>query len=314
MPFLYQVVGAGILSLGNGRRKFLNVKRKRAKTQQGNWRVWAELLRLPNLFTVPGDILAGWCLSGQRGAFPVLAILASLALYAAGLLLNDCFDASIDARERPKRPIPSGRVGRFQVFSVACLLAVMGVLCAGSGVSAAIILLGLILFYDLLAKHLPWIGVLTMGCCRGMNVYLGAACAWPSFQTPCAPLLILAMLFFTSYIVLVSVIAKREAEPGAKVGAFRFLAPLFCIGLVPILLWFDRGWAWPPLVVSGLMMLFLVRKHSIPALVAGLIRFLIPLQWVWCLVMYPSQWIGFTIGFAGCWAGAWIASRRFAGS
>ncbi|MBR4318381.1 MAG: UbiA family prenyltransferase [Kiritimatiellae bacterium] len=84
--------------------------------KQRSWQVWAELLRLPNLFTVPGDILAGWVLAGMRGAFPVLPIIASLCLYSAGLLLNDACDAKIDAHERPSRPIPSGRVKRSTVF------------------------------------------------------------------------------------------------------------------------------------------------------------------------------------------------------
>lgn len=289
-------------------------KQNRKEVCRIHWRVWAELLRLPNLFTVPGDILVGWYLSGQRGSFPFFAILSSLALYSAGLLFNDCFDARIDAKERPKRPIPSGRVSRFAVFSVACVLSIIGVLCAGTGMPAAIALLGLILFYDLIAKHLSGIGVLTMGCCRGLNIYLGAACSWPYFQTPCSPQLIMAILFFTCYIVLVSVIAKREAEAGAKAGKSRFLAPLMVVALTPLFIWFDRGYAFPPLVVAGLMALFLVRKHPIPALVAGLIRFLIPLQLVWCLTMYPSQAFTLTLGFVIAWVGAWIASRRFAGS
>ena len=70
-----------------------------------------ELIRPPNLFTIPGDVLAGASLaliSPEKipHVFPVIAI--SLLLYMSGLIINDCCDRNIDAIERPHRPIPSG--------------------------------------------------------------------------------------------------------------------------------------------------------------------------------------------------------------
>ena len=282
--------------------------------KQRSWQVWAELLRLPNLFTVPGDILAGWVLAGMRGTFPVLPIIASLCLYSAGLLLNDACDAKIDAHERPSRPIPSGRVKRSTVFWVAIVLAALGLLCSGSGLPAAIVLLGLIVFYDTIAKHIPWVGVITMGCCRGMNLYLGAASSWPMGETPLSPLLGWAMVFFTGYIVLVSVIAKHEADPKIKTVRHRLLAPVLAVAMVPVLWWFDRGLVWPPLIVAALMFCFVLRKQRLPALVAGLIRFLIPLQLCWCLAMYSSLSNALIAFLLLCWAGAIVSARRFAGS
>ena len=35
-----------------------------------------------------------------------------MAIYAAGIVLNDVFDYEIDRVERPGRPLPSGRVSR----------------------------------------------------------------------------------------------------------------------------------------------------------------------------------------------------------
>ena len=35
-----------------------------------------------------------------------------MAIYAAGIALNDVFDYAIDLEERPGRPLPSGRVSR----------------------------------------------------------------------------------------------------------------------------------------------------------------------------------------------------------
>ncbi|WP_344048315.1 UbiA family prenyltransferase, partial [Streptomyces thermoalcalitolerans] len=72
---------------------------------------WAELLRLPALFTVPGDALAGTAAAGRTpGARTLLAIGSSLCLYQAGMALNDWADRTEDAAERPHRPLPSGRI------------------------------------------------------------------------------------------------------------------------------------------------------------------------------------------------------------
>lgn len=290
------------------------MKRTQYALKKVKWSVWAELLRLPNLFTVPGDILLGWCLGGMRGGVPFLPIVASLCLYAAGLLWNDCFDASIDAKERPRRPIPSGRVSRSSVFLIACLLAAIGILMSWTGYPIAIVLTGTILFYNLLAKHLPWIGVITMGCCRGLNIYLGLAATWPLYRAPLPSCFMWAFLFFTAYIVLVSIIARNEAKPGVKVGPIRMFAPLTTLVLLPLFAWYDRGIWWSPAVVAGMMGVFLLPRQKVPALVARLIRFLIPLQCVWCLSIYDTCLLQFLTVFLLLELGAVIAARRFSGS
>lgn len=283
------------------------------KVSRISWQAWAELLRLPNLFTVPGDILVGWCLTGMRGGFPFLTIAASLCFYSAGLLLNDFCDAKVDAHERPNRPIPSGRVSRWSVLGVSILLMFGGLLLAGVWNLAALALIALICFYDLIAKHIPWVGVITMGCCRGMNLYLGATGAWPIESAPLSPQLITAVLFFTLYIVLISIIAKNEADPRAKVKTHRFLAPVMTMLLVPLFFWFGRGNAWGPLLVAPYMLIFVMRTRQIPQLVAGLIRFLILLQLLWCTAMYSINMtiVGLFLSLA---LAATLLSRHYAGS
>ena len=91
-----------------------NMKAKaRARARmKGRARAWAELLRLPALFTVPGDALAGAAAAGaaRPNSRTLLAIGSSLCLYEAGMALNDWADHAEDAVERPHRPLPSGRV------------------------------------------------------------------------------------------------------------------------------------------------------------------------------------------------------------
>ena len=76
-------------------------------------RPYVELLRPPNVTTALGDVLAGYAVAGrgQPQALPPL-LMATMCLYAGGVVLNDVCDVDIDRIERPERPIPSGRVSR----------------------------------------------------------------------------------------------------------------------------------------------------------------------------------------------------------
>src|SRR5262249_40388374 len=76
-------------------------------------RNFAQLVRLPNVFTALADIglgaLATGALPGNWLPF-VLLLLASACLYCGGMVWNAYFDIEQDRRERPFRPLPSGRV------------------------------------------------------------------------------------------------------------------------------------------------------------------------------------------------------------
>ncbi|WP_176735755.1 UbiA family prenyltransferase, partial [Actinacidiphila rubida] len=95
-------------------------------------RDWAELLRVSALFTVPGDVLAGTAATGRRpGARTACAAAASLCLYQAGMALNDWADREEDARERPQRVLPSGRITPGQALAAG-----IGLTAAGLGLAA----------------------------------------------------------------------------------------------------------------------------------------------------------------------------------
>lgn len=154
-------------------------------------RAYAQLLRIPNVFTAFADILLGWLAvnaldAATRESWESLVELCALlaasgCLYSAGMVWNDFFDVEEDRRERPFRPIPSGRVtlqsagwlgsvlvagglvsslvpglqtGRWQSFGVAALLGAC------------------VLLYDAWLKRTP-LGPVGMGLCRFLNVLLG---------------------------------------------------------------------------------------------------------------------------------------------
>ncbi|MFI9825599.1 UbiA family prenyltransferase [Streptomyces sp. NPDC052013] len=139
---------------------------------------WAELLRLPALFTVPGDALAGAAALGTRpGRGTLLAIGSSLCLYEAGMALNDWADRAEDAVDRPHRPIPSGRIRPAAALTAATALTAAGVglACRAGRTPGALAgaLAATVWAYDLGLKRTP-AGPLAMGAARGLDVLLGA--------------------------------------------------------------------------------------------------------------------------------------------
>jgi 4-hydroxybenzoate polyprenyltransferase len=145
--------------------------------------------RTSNLPTVWSNLLCGTVLSG-RPAEPLLLLLLLVVgslFYEGGMFLNDAFDAEIDARERPGRPIPAGLAKRSTVYWVggglllagfALLLAAaaagllahaLGTLMAGAGTVLAI------LVYNRWHKGHAF-SPIVMGACRA-GLYLMAALA-----------------------------------------------------------------------------------------------------------------------------------------
>ena len=65
------------------------------------------LVRLPNTFTAPSNILAGYfaVISPSYANVSQLAILmlSSVLLYLSGIVFNDYFDIEIDLKKRPLR-------------------------------------------------------------------------------------------------------------------------------------------------------------------------------------------------------------------
>ncbi len=185
---------------------------------RGTIRSWLALLRLPNLFTVPGDVVAGLMLAAAPARCLLSLIPASLCLYASGLILNDWFDRGQDLAGRPERPLPSGQISPRAALAAASALAlaalVLAALAGLKSLATAVVLLSLILLYNGGARRIPAAGFLVMGLCRGANVLLGASPALP--HLPAAVLGAAALI--ASYTVAVSAVAHME-DPGPGTGA-----------------------------------------------------------------------------------------------
>ncbi|MFJ1805942.1 MULTISPECIES: SCO3242 family prenyltransferase [unclassified Streptomyces] len=184
---------------------------------------WAELLRLPALFTVPGDALAGaGALSARPDHRTLLAIGSSLCLYEAGMVLNDWADRAEDAAERPHRPLPSGRVSPTAAFTAACAFTAAGLaLAARAGRPAltfAVPLAATVWSYDLALKHTP-VGPFAMGTARGLDLLLGAA-ATAGRTRPALP----SAAFLATHTCAVTTLSRQETREGTPTAALAALA------------------------------------------------------------------------------------------
>lgn len=182
-------------------------------------RTLLELGRVSNLPTVWTNVACGAALSGAplRAAPLLLAAIAGSLLYVGGMLLNDAFDAEIDRRERPERPIPAGRATLSEVYGVGfgmlgaalALLAVGALLgVAPSGVAWPLAGFGTalaVVAYNKWHKGYWWSPVV-MGLCRAGVYAIGAfaVSATPNAQV------IPAAISLLLYIVGLTHIARFE--------------------------------------------------------------------------------------------------------
>jgi UbiA prenyltransferase family len=197
--------------------------------------------RVSNLPTVWSNALAGAVLaSGAPDPGLLFALgLGFSASYAAGMFLNDAFDASFDRTHRPERPIPSGEISARAVFGGGFALLAAGFaittaagVAGAGGYRAALAAGGLaaaIVFYDAWHKDNPF-GPVIMGLCRAL-VYITAGLAASGAVGGTLP----AAGATFCYLVGLTYIAKQEVSGS--------LSNLWPLTLLSAPLWFalSRG-------------------------------------------------------------------------
>ena len=281
---------------------------------------WLQLFRAPNLFTVPGDPLAGFLLASPAlVAFNPLLLLpigASLCFYAAGLLLNDLMDLDEDRAERPNRPLPSGAARPSHVWLAAGGLTALGLaLCQPGGMKSLATGLGIVLAvaaYDCGLKKIPVLGIINMGLCRGMSVFLGATfaggCGCPAGGAAIAILL---------YIAAVTHLARYETTSGAPRYAIflPLIGPVAMVGLA-------KGIRINPpalavaAAATGMIAFTAIRvwkkKAPLPPSIGSLIRVLLIIQAFYCLLAPASaQARSFACLLVLLWPVSRAVSKRF---
>jgi len=144
---------------------------------------WFQLLRLPHIFTVPGDPLAGFLIAGgllleTRGFFSIAAAcFISMAVSLFGIITNDLADIQIDSTQHPDRPLPRGVVSPRAASYAAqlCFLAaVVPAICLGwRFFFVTFVALISIYTYNFYVKYRPKRASMMMAVMRDLTFGLG---------------------------------------------------------------------------------------------------------------------------------------------
>jgi 4-hydroxybenzoate polyprenyltransferase len=221
-------------------------------------RAYLELIRLPNLFTAMADVMLGYLLthsSLQPWWTFALLLGSSTLLYSAGMVLNDLFDLVVDMRQRPNRPLPSGRVRVRTAIRLGRVLLIGGVLLGWAASGANSLVLGqlqwrsaavatllavAVVAYDKVLKRTP-LAPAAMGACRFLNVLLGASAATAAADAAIwHPMIWVAAAGVGVYITGVTWFARKEADGSSRL-QLGLSIPVMAAGIA-LLAWFPK-WA-----------------------------------------------------------------------
>lgn len=282
---------------------------------------YVELARLSNIPTCFSNVLVGCAIGGLTDWSQwrtVLSVTVAIGLlYIAGMALNDALDHSIDRKQRPGRPIPSGRISLrlAYVFATICIAVALIVLALTSTQSlyAGLALAITITLYDYLHKRFKSTAIL-MGCCRGL-VYITAAFAiagpidWAITVTLAGAL--------TVYISIITFIAQGEvnATP-AKRNGLAFVLPI--VVLLPVIVVRPETWSWTIIAAfSTLTWLILAARHALarpPSTTSAILTWLAGICLVDALYLTLLDQPNLGLGAIGCFALTTIGHRYILGT
>ena len=199
------------------------------------------LVRLPNAFTAPSNVLAGYfatTLPAEASGVHLASLMVSSGLlYVAGIALNDYFDVEIDRKERPSRPLPSGSVPKRHAMAIALIALIaanaIALLAAGpASLAVSLALTAMIIAYDYKLKH-THAGPFAMGGTRFLNVILGAS---PAILFAGAGMQLVAVFAASLFVYVVAITLLSRKEVGSeKPGLFPFSMVFALVAAIAVL-------------------------------------------------------------------------------
>jgi len=274
-------------------------------------------MRAPAVFTAVSNILAAHLMvtNGNIQCLNLaILMLASAALYLAGMILNDCFDYQEDARERPNRPLPAGRIALKTAWLLGWLLLGSGVILASlvgyQQLEIAILLAAFIIIYNGYAKQ-TLIGTMVMGGCRYLNWLLGLS-VLPLQSTQF--ILALPIFIYVTALTLLSIVETSATKKNYLAFSFTIML-LGSFLLLFIQLAITKSTPVAPIVLLGLFMLIAKRmlktyQNFTPAQIQKTIKFLvmgiIPLDAL--LVLSSNHFLGALVVLS-LLAPSWLLAR-----
>jgi 4-hydroxybenzoate polyprenyltransferase len=189
------------------------------------------MARPANILTAISDVIAGFAIAGVffqelvaiKLEAMVLLIVATIGLYAGGIVFNDVFDYDDDKLNRPERVLPTGKISINEAIIFGIILFSIGIIAAFlvstlSGLLAFLIAV-LALSYDKFAKHHAVLGPINMGLCRSVNLLLGMSILSNTIQE----------LWFIGFVPLafvgaITLVGQKEAHGDNKNSIIKAIA------------------------------------------------------------------------------------------
>lgn len=147
-------------------------------------KVFLEILRPMNCLMAGAAAIIGLLIAGVwRGETTALIFLSVFLITGAGNSVNDFYDQKIDAINRPKRPIPSGRISSSAALRWSFALFVSGCALAGLIDQLCLVLAAinsvLLFFYARNLKAMPLAGNICVAYLTGSTFIFGGGAYGP---------------------------------------------------------------------------------------------------------------------------------------
>lgn len=192
-------------------------------------RDWGRLARLSLAPSAIADVACG-VLLGHGGNWPDsrvpwLLMASSLSIYHGAMVLNDWADQKADAKTRPDRPIPAGRIESSSALAAGTLLLFFGLGAALMVGPSTALWMGIVAWlawtYTTRGRG-PWIGPLLLAACRAGNLGAGLIAAEdnPVYRVGEIGTVWLLPTLYAGYVFVVSRLGRMEdSEDGAPLGS-----------------------------------------------------------------------------------------------
>jgi len=235
----------------------------------------------------------------------LLLTITSILLYVVGIIINDYRDLELDRKERPDRPLPSGKISRRSALAIAFIATILAIILATfvgiPSLLLAVILLITIVAYDCWLKN-NILGYFTIALARVFNVVLGCSPGITILITNQNDLARISVILVSTflYVTAISYMSRIEVEPSPKKSNFQISVVL--LSLVPAILtyftlmgFFKWDLFLSLVIFVGMLVKSLVRKYgsSNPKVIKKIVGNL-----VLSIIILDSAFMSGTLGFA----------------
>jgi 4-hydroxybenzoate polyprenyltransferase len=298
---------------------------------------YAEITRISNLPTCWTNVLTG-CAIGSIAASERLEVLPVVILsivismfYMAGMALNDLIDARIDRKQRPDRPIASGRISPraalifiTALFAIAAILlllyfppiaAILLLLYFPHCIYLAVLLVAMIVLYDITHKRFVC-SALFMASCRALIYVISAYAVFADSTREFWVDTAIASSVLALYIALVTLVARSENK--RQIDKRRWLSIAIML-LVPAAFALSLPTTIYPCLIAVILLIILARAAMFALSEPPQVKQAV-LTWLACICLLDSLFLAVLVGpvlalVAGlCFVVVTLSHRRIKGT